>query len=430
MEQALLLKQLQVLDPSSPWHGQVVDILVNQGQIADIAPHLEAPSAKVLEGRGAVVSQGWVDGQVHFREPGEETKEGLAHGLQVAAAAGMTQVALLPSTHPPVDHAMAVESLLAKGAKAQASGCPTTVLPMGCVTEQGQGQQLAEMSDMAHHGAVAFTDDAPMDRVGALQRALTYSRAHGKTVMDLPLETDLNHGGVMHEGLVSTEMGLLGVPVEAEVLRVSRDLEVLRHAGGQLHFSIVTAAQSLDLIREAKAEGLSVTCGTTAGHLVYIDEDLRGFQGTLKVRAPFRAASDRTALRNGVLDGTIDMVVSDHRPEDLEHHDVEFVLSPNGMASLSSAFALTVQGLAQETSQENARAAAVRAWSSGPRNVLGLDHTPIAAGNAANLTWHAPEAAHHIEVPTKAANTPPLPEGLTCAVRGVVHGTKHWVAQA
>ena len=290
MEQALLLKQLEVLDPSSPWHGQVVDILVNQGQIAEIAPNLEASSAKVLEGQGAVVSQGWVDGQVHFREPGEETKEGLAHGLQVAAAAGMTQVALLPSTHPPVDHAMAVESLLAKGAKAQASGCPTEVLPMGCVTEQGQGQQLAEMSDMAHHGAVAFTDDAPMDRVGALQRALTYSRAHGKTVMDLPLETDLNHGGVMHEGLVSTEMGLLGIPVEAEVLRVSRDLEVLRHAGGQLHFSIVTAAQSLDLIREAKAEGLSVTCGTTAGHLVYIDEDLRGFQGTLKVRAPFRAA--------------------------------------------------------------------------------------------------------------------------------------------
>ena len=131
-----------------------------------------------------------------------------------------------------------------------------------------------------------------------------------------------------------------------------------------------------------------------------------------------------------MLDGTIDMVVSDHRPEDLEHHDVEFVLSPNGMAGLSSAFALTVHGLAQETSQENARAAAVRAWSSGPRNVLGLGQATIATGNAANLTWHAPEAAHQAEVPTKAANTPPLPEGLTCAVRGVVHGTKHWVAQA
>ena len=430
MEQALLLKQTRVLDPSSPWHGQVVDILMDQGQIVEVAPHLDAPSAKVLEGQGGVVSQGWVDGQVHFREPGDETKEGLAHGLHVAAAAGMTQVALLPSTHPPVDHAMAVESLLAKGAKAQSSGCPTVVLPMGCVTEQGQGQQLAEMSDMAHHGAVAFSDDAPMDRVGALQRALTYSRAHGKTVMDLPLETDLNHGGVMHEGLVSTEMGLLGIPVEAEVLRVSRDLEVLRHAGGQLHFSIVTAAQSLDLIREAKAEGLSVTCGTTAGHLVYTDEDLRGFHGTLKVRAPFRSAADRKALRQGVLDGTVDMVVSDHRPEDLEHHDVEFVLSPNGMAGLSSAFALTLHGLAQETSQDNAHAAAVRAWSSGPRQVLGLAEAPIAAGGPVNLTWHAPEAAHRAEVPTKAVNTPPLPEGLTCAVRGVIHGTKHWLAQA
>ena len=135
MEQALLLKQIQVLDPSSPWHGQVVDILVDQGQIAEIAPNLEASSAKVLEADGGIVSQGWVDGQVHFREPGEETKEGLAHGLNVAAASGMTQVALLPSTHPPVDHAMAVESLMAKGAKTQALGCPTAVLPMGCVTE-------------------------------------------------------------------------------------------------------------------------------------------------------------------------------------------------------------------------------------------------------------------------------------------------------
>ena len=248
--------------------------------------------------------------------------------------------------------------------------------------------------------------------------------------MDLPLETDLNHGGVMHEGLVSTEMGLLGIPVEAEVLRVSRDLEVLRHAGGQLHFSIVTAAQSLDLIREAKAEGLSVTCGTTAGHLVYTDEDLRGFQGTLKVRAPFRAASDRKALRQGVLDGTIDMVVSDHRPEDLEHHDLEFVLSPNGMAGLSSAFALTLHGLGQDTAHNKAHAAAVRAWSSGPREVLGLAHATIEAGSPADLTWYAPEAAHHVQVPTKAANTPPLPQGLKCAVRGVVHGTKHWVAQA
>ena len=430
MEQALLLKQTRVLDPSSPWHGQVVDILMDQGQIVEVAPHLDASSAKVFEGQGGVVSQGWVDGQVHFREPGEETKEGLDHGLHVAAAAGMTQVALLPTTHPPVDHAMAVESLLAKGTKAQTSGCPTAVLPMGCVTEQGQGQQLAEMSDMAHHGAVAFSDDAPMDRVGTLQRALTYSRAHGKTVMDLPLETDLNHGGVMHEGLVSTEMGLPGIPEEAEVLRVSRDLEVLRHAGGQLHFSIVTAAKSLDLIRKAKAEGLSVTCGTTAGHLVYTDEDLRGFHGTLKVRAPFRASSDRKALRQGVLDSTVDMVVSDHRPEDLEHHDVEFVLSPNGMAGLTSAFALTLHGLAQETSQEDAHTAAVRAWSSGPRHVLGLDDAPIAVGSPANLTWHAPEATHHAEVPTKAANTPPLPKGLTCAVRGVFHGTKHWVTQA
>jgi len=430
MEQALLLKQIRVLDPSSPWHGQVVDILVDRGQIAEVAPKLDAPSANVLDGQGGVVSQGWVDGQVHFREPGEETKEGLAHGLSVAASAGMTQVALLPSTHPPVDHGMAVESLLAKGTKAQASGCPTAVLPMGCVTEQGQGQQLAEMSDMAHHGAVAFTDDAPMDRVGALQRALTYSRAHGKTVMDLPLESDLNHGGVMHEGLVSTEMGLLGIPVEAEVLRVSRDLEVLRHAGGQLHFSIVTAAQSLDLIRKAKAEGLSVTCGTTAGHLVYTDEDLRGFHGTLKVRAPFRAASDRKALRQGVLEGTVDMVVSDHRPEDLEHHDVEFVLSPNGMAGLSSAFALTLHGLAQETTQDDAHDAAVRAWSSGPREVLGLAPAPIEAGSPANLTWHAPEASHQAQVPTKAANTPPLPEGLTCSVLGVFLGTNHWVAQA
>ena len=428
MEHAILLKSVRVIDPQGPWHDNVVDVLLRDGQIADVASSLQAPDAQTLECEGSCLSMGWIDGQAHFREPGEETKEGLAQGLRAAARGGFTGVAVLPSTHPCVDHAVAVRNLLATARRAHEEGVPTVALPMACITEQAQGKQLAEMHDLSEAGAVAFTDDAPQDRVGVLQRALTYGEVHGKTIVDDPLDRDLNAGGIMHEGVVSTEMGLIGIPSEAETLRVSRDIDVLKYAGGRLHLSVLTTAESVALVREAKAQGLNVTCGTTALHLAYCDEDLRGFVGALRVRSPYRSKADRDALRAGVLDGTIDVVVSDHRPEDLEHHDVEFMLSPEGVTSLPSAFALALTGLAESSTPEEAAVALTRALTSGPRSVLTLDQRVLEIGAPCDLTWFHPVQAHAPHHASRGVNLPPLPNNLKGQVLGVFRDDRTWVA--
>mgnify|MGYP003307509386 FL=1 len=427
MEQAILLTSVQVWDPKGPWHDQTVDIRVADGVIQQVGPSLAPNGAKVLESPGSMVSSGWIDGQVHFREPGEETKEGIVRGLKAASASGFTHVALLPSNSPATDHAGAVHHVMAKASAAHEHGIPARLLPMACITEGGQGAQLAEMHDLSQAGAVAFTDDGPLHRVGVLQRALTYAQTHGKTVMDQPLDLDLNAEGVMHEGVVSTEMGLTGIPSEAETLRVSRDLDILRYTGGRLHFPILTAAKSLDLVRIAKSEGLSVSCGTSAVHLAFCDEDLRGFEGTLRMLPPLRSAEDQRALCHAVLDGTIDMVVSDHRPEDLEHHDVEFMLSPNGVAGLPSAFAWTFHSL-HGIDTKNALGATLRALTSGPADVLQSPGSAIEEGATVDLTWFHPELDHQPHPGTGGVNLGAI-EGRT---KGQVLGTfvenRSWMA--
>ena len=428
MEHPVLLKTVRVHDPNGPWHNKVVDVLLDQGEIKDMGPSLSHPSAQTLAAEGSVLSQGWIDGQSHFREPGEETKEGITNGLHAASLGGFTTVAVLPSTNPCVDDASAVRNVLTLSNRAAQEGIPAIAIPLACLSEGRAGEQISEMHDLSESGAVAFTDDAPVERVSLLQRALTYSQVHGKVVMDLPLDCELNPGGMMHEGVTSTEMGLVGIPAEAETLRVSRDLDVLKYSGGHLHLSVVTCAESVALIRAAKESGLNVTCGTTAPHLAYCDEDLKGFVGSLRVASPFRSHTDREALRQGVIDGTIDAVVSDHRPEDLEHHDVEFMLSPEGLASLPSAFGLALSGLLESTNPDVALDALLRAFTKGPRAVLSLEETSIESGRPCNLTWFHPEQDHLPHQGTKAVNLPPLKAGLKGQVLGVFKGTRSWLA--
>ena len=428
MEQPVLLKSVKVHDPQGPWHGQVVDVLIQQGRIQDIAPSLSVTNAFQAEVAGSMVSSGWVDAQAHFREPGEETKEGMEHGLRAATLGGYTAVAVLPSTTPPVDHASAVRNVRALASRANAKGVPAEALPLACLSEQGKGEQLAEMHDMSEAGAFAFSDDSPIDRVSLLQRALTYSNVHGKAIVDLPMDRDLNPGGVMHEGVTSTEMGLMGMPSEAETMRVQRDLDLLNYAGGHLHLAVITAAESVNLIREAKQSGLNVTCGTTAAHLAFCDEDLAGFVGTLRVPSPFRSKQDRDALRQGVLDGTIDVVVSDHRPEDLEHHDVEFMLSPEGMASLPSAFAMALSGLMASAQHEEALSALLAALTTGARGLLTLPLQHVDVGCACDLTWFHPKEPHAPHIGTKGVNLPPIEDGLQGQVLGVFKADRNWLA--
>ena len=428
MEHLFLLKSVRVIDPEGPWHNKVVDVLLDHGRIADIGEAISHPEAQELQVSGSCLSRGWIDGQVHFREPGDETKEGISQGLRAAAQGGFASVAILPSTRPCVDHSSAVRNVLSLASRAHAEGVPTAALPLACVTEQAQGQQLSEMHDLGMAGAVGFTDDAPLDHVGALQRALTYGEMHGKVIIDVPYDRELNAGGIMHEGIVSTEMGVLGIPSESVTIRVARNLDILKYAGGRLHLSILTTAAGVALVRQAKKEGLHVTCGTTALHLMYTENDLRDFNGSLRVSSPFRSKEDREALREGVVDGTIDLVVSDHRPEDLEHHDVEFMLSPEGVASLPSAFALALTGLFEHTNDiERACDALVRTLTQGPEKVLTTSSACIKQGERINATWFHPEQPHVPNHATRGVNLPPLPSDLTGVVLGVFRDDRAWI---
>lgn len=397
--ESIIIKKALVIDPQSEHNGLVRDILIEAGTISAIAPELNAPSEAIeWHADGAAVSQGWIDLQSHFYDPGAEHKEGLENGAKAGAHGGFTQVVLNANPHVTPDNKSAVSFL-----QVQAQDYACTLRPMANVSQKSKGKTLSEMHDLTSAGAVAFSDDAPINETEMLRRALEYAHDLPQPIISMPLDMGLNAGAQMHEGATSTHMGVTGNPTESEVIRVQRDLEVLKYTGGRLHFAVISSAESVELIRGAKARGLNVTCATTANHLRFLDEDLHAFDGTLKVMPPFRSKNDREALRQGVIDGTIDAIVSDHRPEDLEHHDVEFSLASFGMACIESTFPVALCAL-QATSKENALASAVNALSYGPRKVLSLENQPIMPGESADLTWFHPNQPWNNRGITKGTN--------------------------
>lgn len=378
-----IIKGVTIIDPNGPHDGSTQDVHIRNGMIVDIQDSIPAaPDATEWNEPGAHLSIGWMDLQADFGDPGFEQKEGLENGLRAARAGGFTHVVLNVNQHPIPDTKSNIAYLVARSA-----GLDAHLLPMGTVSKKGDGMQLSEMRDLAEAGAVAFSDDAPISGVEMLRRALEYAQGLPHPIVTCPLELGLNAHPQMHEGITSTHMGVVGNPTASETMRIKRDLDVLRYAGGKLHFSCISSAESVELIRAAKKEGLAVTCATSAHHLFFVDEDLSSFDGTLKTLPPFRAHADRVALCQGILDGTIDALISDHRPEDLEHHDVEFILASNGMAGIESVFPVALAGLADTPGADSA---IIRALTAGPRAVLGLDVPHIEVGAAANLTWYHP----------------------------------------
>lgn len=396
-----IIKGVTIIDPNGPHHGTRKDIRIQDGTIAAIEDALEAsPNAEVWHEEGAYLSSGWVDLQADFADPGFEQKEGLENGLKAAAAGGFTHVVLNVNQDPVPDTKSNIAYLVSR-----AQGQSTRLLPLGTVSKGAKGKQLSEMRDLAAAGAVGFSDDAPLDSVEMLRRALEYSHGMDQPVMTCPLELGLNAHPQMHEGVTSTHMGVVGNPHVSETMRVKRDLDVLRYTGGKLHFTCISTAESVQLIREAKAEGLQVTCATSAHHLFFVDEDLSTFDGTIKTLPPFREAADREALCAGVLDGTIDAIISDHRPEDREHHDVEFMLASHGMVGIETVYPVAKAALAH-AEEGAAEAAIIRALTAGPRAVLGWDAVHIEVGATADLTWFHPTHPATSHRVTKGENAP------------------------
>jgi len=374
----VLLRQARVHDPQSGFHNQVVDIFIEDGMIREIGRRLDVRADNVIEGKDLQVSPGWVDVFADYREPGFEQKETIATGLAAAAAGGFTQVLLAPNTQPALDNKSAIQYVLR-----QAHGHAVVLRPLGAVSQRVEGKELAEMLDMYHYGAVAFTDGwKPVQNPNLMLKALEYVKAFGGIVLQLPVDQLLSAGGLMHEGPVSTRLGMAGIPELAETLMVHRDIELLRYTGSKLHLTGISSAASVDMIRRAKEEGLQITCSVTPYHLALTDEALAGYSSLYKVTPPLRSEIDRQALIAGLKDGTIDCIASHHRPQEWDAKAKEFEYAAAGMNIQQIAFAVAWDAVRKQVGHERL----IEALTAVPRTIFGIGHNGLRQGDEAELT--------------------------------------------
>ncbi len=372
------IRKAKVVDPLSGHHDKVVDLLVEDGIIKNIAASIKTNADAVVEAKGLCVSPGWVDVFADYREPGFEHKETIASGLRAAAAGGFTDVFLAPNTQPALSSKSVVQYVLTK-----ALGHATSLHPLGAATQNTDGKELAEMLDMRANGALAFSDGwKSLQNAGLMLKALEYVKAFDGTIVQIPVDSALSSGGLMNEGVVSTGLGMAGIPVLAETLMVHRDIELLRYTGSRLHITGISSAESVKMIRKAKAEGLRITCSVTPYHLALTDEALGGYDSVYKVAPPLRSEADRKALVKGLKDGIIDCIASHHRPQEWDAKAKEFEYAADGMAVQEIAFNILWEALKEQVSIERL----TEAMTSAPRAIFGLEQYEIKKGGKASFT--------------------------------------------
>ncbi|MBS1688444.1 MAG: dihydroorotase [Bacteroidetes bacterium] len=378
----VLIRKARIEDTHSDFNGQVIDILVEDGKIKTISKDITAKVDTVIEGDNIYVSPGWVDIFADYREPGLEHKETLESGMKAAAAGGFTDVFTVPNTQPAISTKSSVQYILQK-----AKGHAVSLHPIGAATQNVEGKVLAEMMDMQRHGAIAFSDGwKPIQNAGLMLKALEYVKSFNGILIQLPVDTALAADGLMHEGPVSTRLGMAGIPALAETIMVHRDIELLRYTGSRLHITGVSTAVALDMIRKAKKEGLDITCSVTPYHLTLNDEMLQSYSSLYKVSPPLRPEADRLAMIEGLKDGTIDCIASHHRPHEWDAKAKEFEYASDGLAIQEIVFSMLIgAGIAPEL--------IVKTMSDNPRRIFGLGNVKIAEGAAASLTIFQPAVA-------------------------------------
>jgi dihydroorotase len=399
----LLINQVTILDRSSAHHGKVCDVLIEDGVIKKIAGggSISEKAEKIFDGNGKHLSIGWFDLHVNFREPGFEYKEDLISGCAAATAGGFTGVLCMPSTNPSIQSKSEIE-LIRNKTKNEV----TDVYSAGVLSVNRQGKDLAELYDMSNAGALAFTDDKESVQDGGLMlRALLYTKNFNGLVLSCCDDKKISHNGQMNEGAISTQLGLKAMPALAEDLMINRDLFLAEYAESRIHFSTISSARTVDMIREAKKKGLKVTCDVAAHQLLLDDSVLTGFNTNYKVNPPLRSKEDIEALKNGLHDGTIDAICSDHSPEDIENKKKEFDHAAFGIIGLETAFAVANTAAHNKIAIENL----IDKFTVGPRKILSLPVPTIKDGAAANLTLFDSSADWTVEedhIKSKSRNTP------------------------
>ena len=400
----LLLRGGRILDPLTG-STQAADVLIREGRIASIGPNRSADGIPVHDCSGRIISPGWMDMHVHFREPGYEYKETIATGCRAAAAGGFTAVACMPNTNPPLHTRDVVEFVIER-----AADMPVEVYPIACVSKGREGRELTEMADLVDGGAVAFSDDgSPVQNAGLMRRALEYSADLGKPIINHMEELTLNVGGHVHEGEVATRLGLPGIPAVSEEAMIARDVLLAECTRGHVHVAHISTAMAVELVRRAKERGVHVTAEACPHHFTLTDEavEATGFDTNTKMHPPLRTSVDVEAIKEGLRDHTIDVLCTDHAPHASFEKEVEFTAAPFGILGLETAWGLIVRELVEPGALTLAEA--VRKLVVEPRRVLGLEVPTVSEGRAADLTvfdattdWTFEE--RHVR--SKSCNTP------------------------
>ena len=384
---ALILKNAHVVDPAVDLDG-VVDVLIEDGKIARVAEGVEAEGAEVRDLSGKILVPGLVDMHVHLREPGFEHKEDIASGTRAAAKGGFTGVCAMPNTDPVADNGVVIGYV--KSRAEQVGKC--RVYPAGAMSKGLKGEIISEMGDMVEQGAVAFTDDGRgIQDAGMVRRAMDYGKMFGRVFMSHCQDEGLVGAGQVNEGVVSTRLGLLGWPAQGEEIQIARDIMIAELTGAALHIQHLTTAAGLDMVRAAKEKGLPVTCEVTPHHLFLSEDDIDSTYNTsLKVNPPLRTKSDCEALIEGVIDGSVDVIATDHAPHAAWEKAHEFEYAPFGMTGLETSLALVNTNLVKTGRIDYAQM--VDLMSIAPREILGLEPVKIAEGCVADITVFDPEA--------------------------------------
>ncbi len=420
----LVIREARVVDPSQGL-DRISDILIEDGKIGAIGGSLPREGAEVLEARGQVAVPGFVDMHVHLREPGFEYKETIASGTAAAAAGGFTAVASMANTHPVNDCASVTEYILKKAAAAGKA----RVHPVGATTKAMEGRELAEIGEMVAAGAVAVSDDGrPVSDPNVMRRAMEYAKMFGIAVIEHCETLELHPGGVMNEGYWSTALGLRGIPRASEEIAVARNIRLAELTGARFHVAHLSTAGALHSVREAKARGLSVTCEVTPHHLLLTDERVSGYDTQAKMKPPLTTEEDRQALLEGLRDGGIDAIATDHAPHHQDEKDDDFDSAPFGIVGLETAVSLCLDRLVGPGIITLSRM--VELLSSGPARILKVEGGTLAPGSRADVTLLDLERPFRVEPQSflsKGKSTPFTGWELRGrAVRTIVGGVTVW----
>lgn len=421
----ILIKQAKIIDPNSSHHLQVKDILIDNDVVAQIADNIDTNDAQVVEHPNLHISPGWFDLRANFCDPGHEEREDIESGIHAAIFGGFTGVAVSPETSPAIDNKAAVEYVYQR-----AEEFPVNVLPYGSLSKGLKGEELSEMYDMYQSGAVAFSHGkVPVSNAALVKLALLYSKEFAPPIHVFSMDQSLAYKGQMHEGEVSTYLGLKGIPALAEEVTLLRDLHLSEYAGNAIHFMAISSENSVSLLRNAHSLGKPFTADVALANLFFTDEALESYDSNLKVSPPIRGKNDRAALIQALNEEIIQVITSDHTPVDVEYKKCEFDLADFGMITLESFFGalgnLREDGLSLEQ--------IIKCIAINPRKVLGMDTPSVEENSWGEFTLFDPDqkwtfGKEHIQ--SKSKNTPFIGKQLTGKPLGIINNNiLVWMAE-